>query len=115
MLLNGHPGGFVSFLRRPARKGSITFHGGCDLHGNFGMAAILLCFLCNYDNLKLRQGKHCYPAEGWLFIGILKAGSVLGMSVAFKASKKIIKIHYEYDAKPLTKSYKRLHIGLKVA
>ena len=115
MLLNGHPGGFVSFLRRTARKGSITFHGGCDLHEKFGMVVILLCFLCNYDNLKLLQGKHCYPVEGWLFIGIFKAGSVLGMSVAFEASKRSTKIHYEYDAKPLTKSYKMPHNGLKVA
>ena len=105
ILLSGHPGSFLSFLRRTARKGSIIFHGGCDLYGNYGRVVILLCFLCNYDNLKLPQGKRSYLIKGWLVIGIFKAGSVLGMSVALETSKKSIKIHYEYDAKPLTKSY----------
>ena len=69
------------------------------------MVIILLSFLCYYDNLKLLQGKHCYPDEGWLFIGIFKVGSVLGMSVVLEASKKSIKIHYEYDVRPFKKSY----------
>ena len=68
---------------------------------------ILLSFLYNYDNLtlKLHQGKCSYPDEGWLFIGSFKVGSVAGITVALKASKKSIKIHYEYDARPLIKSY----------
>ena len=68
------------------------------------MVVILLSFLCNYDNLtlKLRQRKRCYPDEGWLFIGRFKIGRVLGMSVTLKSSKKI---HHEYDARPLIKSY----------
>ena len=84
----------------------LNFSWGCDLYRNYGMVVILLSFLCNYDNLtlKLHQGKRCYPDEGWLFIGRLKVGSVPAMSVALEASKKSIKIHHEYDARPLTKS-----------
>ena len=61
------------------------------------MVVILLYFLCNYDNLtlKLYQEKRSYPDEGWLFTGRFKAGSVPGMSVALKASKKSIKTHHE--------------------
>ena len=68
---------------------------------------ILLSFLYNYDNLtlKLHQGKRSYPDEGWLFIGRFKVGSVPGISVALKASKKSIKVHHGYDARPLIKSY----------
>ena len=47
--------------------------------------------------LKLHQKKLSYPDEGWFFTGRFKVGSVPGMSVA---SKKIIKIYNEYDAKP---------------
>ena len=56
------------------------------------MVVILLSFLINYDNmtLKLQQGKHCYPDEGWLFIGRFKVGSVPGMNVTHEASKKSI-------------------------
>ena len=70
------------------------------------MVVILWSFLCNYDNLTLKfyQGKRCYPDERWLFIGRFKVGSVPGMSVALVASKKSIKIHHEYDARPLIKS-----------
>ena len=55
------------------------------------MAVILLSFLYNYDNLtlKLHQGKHNYPDEGWLFIVRFKVGSVPGISAALKASKKM--------------------------
>ena len=72
---------------------------------NCGMVVVLLSFLYNYDNLtlKLHQGKRNYPDEGWLFIGRFKVGSVPG--IALKASKKSIKIHHEYDARPLIKSY----------
>ena len=54
------------------------------------MIVILLLFLCNYDNLALilRQGKRCYPGEGWIFIGRFKVGSVPGISVALEVSKK---------------------------
>ena len=70
------------------------------------MVVILLSFLYNYDNFTLKsyQGKRSYPDEGWLFIGRFKVGSVPGISVALKASKKSIKIHHEYDARPLIKS-----------
>ena len=70
-----------------------SFLGGCDLHRNYGMAVILLSFLCNYDNLtlKLHQEKRSYPDERWLFIGRFKVGSVPGMSVALEASKKVSK------------------------
>ena len=45
-----------------------------------------------YDHvtLKLRQGKRCYPDEGWCFIGRFKVGSVPGMTVTLEASKKSI-------------------------
>ena len=75
--------------------------GGFDLHRNYGMVVILLSFLCNSDNL----GKRCYPDDGWLFIGRFKVESIPGMSVAIEASKKSVKIHDEYDARPLIKSY----------
>ena len=55
--------------------------------------------------LKFYQKKCSYPDEGWLFIGRFKVGSVPGISVALEASKKSIKIHHEYDARPLIKSY----------
>ena len=90
MLLNGHPGGFVFFWGGLPEKGAQFFLGGCDLHRNYDMVVILLCFLCNYDKLTLKshQGKRCYPDEGWLFIGRFKVGSVPSMSVALEASKK---------------------------
>ena len=71
------------------------------------MVVILLSFLCNYDNLtlKLHQEKRSYPDKGWLFIDRFKVRSVSGMSVALVAFKKSIKIHHEYDAMPLIKSY----------
>ena len=77
MLLNGHPGECLLFLRRTGRKGDSIFHwggAGCDLHRNYGIVVILLSFLCNYDNLtlKLHQRKRCYPDKGWLFIGRFK-------------------------------------------
>ena len=73
------------------------------------MVVILLSFLYNYDNLtlKLHQGKRSYPGKGWLFIGRVKVESVTVISVALKASKKSIKVHHEYDARPLIKSYNR--------
>ena len=55
--------------------------------------------------LKFYQEKCSYPDEGWLFIGRFKVGSVPGISVALEASKKTIKIHHEFDARPLIKSY----------
>ena len=39
------------------------------------------------------------------FFGRFKVGSVPGMNVALEACQKSIKIHHEYDAKPLIKSY----------
>ena len=94
-------------MRWTARKGGIIFLGGCDLHRNYGMVVTLLSFLCNYDNLtlKLHQEKRSYPDERWLFIGRFKVGSVPGMSVALEASKKSIKIHHDYDARPLINSH----------
>ena len=92
MLLNGHPGGFVFFSGGLPEKGAQFFLGGCDLHRNCGMVVIILLpFLYNYDNLtlKLHQGKHNYPDEGWLFIVRFKVGSVPGISAALKASKKM--------------------------
>ena len=72
-----------------------------DSNRNYGMVVILLSFLCNYDNLKLKlhQGKRCYTDEGWIFIERFKVGSVPGMSAALEASKKSIKIHHEYDSR----------------
>ena len=77
--------------------------GKCDLHRNYGLAVILLFFLCNYDNLtlKLYQEKRSYPDERFLL-----ADSKLEscqMSVALVASKKI-SFHHEYDPRPLIKS-----------
>ena len=105
MLLNGHPGGFVFFSGGLPEKGAQFFLGGCDLHRNCGMVVILLSFLYNYDNLtlKLHQGKRSYSDERWLFIGRFKVGSVPGKSVALVTSKKSIKIHHEYDVRPLIK------------
>ena len=99
--------GFEFFWGRLPEKRTKLFLGKCDLHRNYGMVVILLSFLCNYDNLtlKLHQEKRSYPDEGWIFIGRFKVGSVPGMSVALEASKKSIKIHHEYDARPLIKSY----------
>ena len=90
------------FLRRTARKGGSIFLGGCDLHRNYGVVVILLFFLFSYDNLTLEsnQKKYSYPDEGWFFTGRFK----VGMSVGLEASKKCIKIHLEYDARPLIKS-----------
>ena len=89
-------------------RGLNFFWGGCDLHRNYGMVVILLSLLCNYDNstLKLHQEKCRYPDEIWLFIGSVKVGSVLGVSLALVAFKKSIKIDHESDARPLKKSYK---------
>ena len=106
ILLNGYPGGFVFFLRWTAWKEGEVFPGGSDFHRNYGMVVILLSFLCNYDNLtlKLHQRKRCYPDEGWFFIGRFRIGSVPGIYVALAASKRSIKIHHEYDLRPLIKS-----------
>ena len=92
-LLNGHPGDFVFFSSGLPEKGAQFFLGRFDLHRNCGMVVTLLSFLCNYDNLtlKLHQGKHSYPDEGWLFIGRFKVGSVPRISVALRASKKGLK------------------------
>ena len=94
------------FSGRLPEKGAQFFLGGCDLHRNCGMVVTLLSFLYNYGNLtlKLHQRKRSYLDEGWLFIDRFKVGSVPGISVALKASKKSIKIHHEYDARPLIKS-----------
>ena len=45
------------------------------------MVLIFLLLLCSHDNLilKLHQKKSSYIDEEWLFIGSLKAGSVLGI------------------------------------
>ena len=103
----GDPCGFEVFLGELPEKRAQFFLGECDLHRNYGMVVILLYFLCNYDNLTLKwyQEKSSYPDEEWIFIGRFKVGSVSGMSVALEASKKSIKIHHEYDVRPLIKSY----------
>ena len=66
------------------------------------MVVILLSFLCNYENLrvKLHQEKHRYPDEGWFFIGRFKVASVPGMSVDVEACNKSINIHHEYNVRP---------------
>ena len=93
MLLNGDPGGFVFFEADCQERGLNFSWGGCDLHRNYGLAVILLFFLCNYDNLtlKLHQEKRTYPNERWLFIGRFKVGSVPGKSVVIVTSKKVQK------------------------
>ena len=95
---------FEAYCQNRVLKFSWGRHG---LHRNYGMIVTLLSFLCNYDNLtlKLHQEKRSYPDERWLFIGRFKVGSVPGKSVALVASKKGLKIHHEYDARPLIKSY----------
>ena len=65
---------------------------GCDLHRNYDMVVILLSFLYDYDNLLT------------MIIDRFKVGSVPEMSEALVASNKSIKIHHEYDARPLIKS-----------
>ena len=100
MLLKGDPGDFV-FL-----KGWLPKRETQKLR-NYGMVLILLSCFCNYDNLalKLCQNKHSYPEEGWHFVGRFKVGSLPGIIIVLVASKKCIKICYEYDARPLIKSY----------
>ena len=96
------------FSEADCQKRGLNFSwGGCDLDRNCGTVVILLSFLCNYNNLTLilHQEKRNYPDEGWFFIGRFKVGSVPEMSVALAASKKSIKIHHEYDTRPLIKSY----------
>ena len=89
-------------------EGAQLFLEGCEIRRNYGMVVILLSLLCNYDNLtlKLPQEKCRYPDEIWLFIGSVKVGSVLGVSLALVAFKKSIKIDHESDARPLKKSNK---------
>ena len=101
------PCGFEFFWGGLPKNEAQFFLGECDLHRNYGIAVILLSFLCNYDHLaiELHQEKRSYPDEEWIFIGRFKVGSVPGMSVALEASKKSIKIHHEYDVRPLIKSY----------
>ena len=62
-------------------------------HRNYGMMVILLSFLFNYDNLrlKLHYEKRSYPDERWLSTGRFKVGSVPGKSVALAASIKVSK------------------------
>ena len=94
MLLNGDPGGFIFFGGGLSGKGAKLFLGGCDLHRNYGIAVMLLSFLCNYGNLtlKLHQEKRIYPDERWLFIVRFKVGSLPGRSAALlMASKKVSK------------------------
>ena len=57
------------------------------------MVVILLPFLCNYDNLrlKLHHEKRSYPDERWLFVSRFKVGSVPEKNVAVIASKKVSK------------------------
>ena len=91
MLLNVDLGGFAIFWVRLPGKGVQLFSGGCDLHRNYGMVIILLSFLCNGDNLKVKMNheKRSYPDERWLFIGRFKFGSVLWISVALVVPKKV--------------------------
>ena len=49
--------------------------------------------------------KRSYSDDGLLFIGRFKVGSVPGMGVALEAAKNAIKIHHEYEERPLIKSY----------
>ena len=94
------------FSEADCQKRGLNFSWGvCYLHRNCGMVVILLSFLCNYDNLTLilHQEKRNYP-DGWFFIGRFKVGSVPEMSVALAASKKSIKVHHEYDIRPLIRS-----------
>ena len=80
-------------------KGTHFFFGGCGLHRNYGMVVILLCFICDYDNLKLKlhHEKGSYPDQRWLFIGrfsyflLTEVGYVSGKSVALAASNKVSK------------------------
>ena len=108
ILLNGDPGVFVFFWGGLPEEGAQLFLEGCEIRRNYGMVVILLSLLCNYDNLtlKLPQEKCRYPDEIWLFIGSVKVGSVLGVSLALVAFKKSIKIDHESDARPLKKSNK---------
>ena len=75
--------------------------------GSMVVILFLSPLLCKCDNLilKLHQEKRSYPDEEWRFIDRFKAGSVPGMNIALVASKKSIKTHLEYDARPLIKSY----------
>ena len=79
------------FLRRTARKGGSTFLGECEIHRNCGLVVILLSFLFNFDNLKLKlhQEKRSCPNERWLFIGRFKVGSAPGKSIVLVTSKKV--------------------------
>ena len=74
---------------------------------NLWYGSNFIVLFCSYNNftLKLHQGKCSFPDERWIFIGRLKNGSVRGKSVALVAFKKSIKIHPEYGARLLIKSY----------
>ena len=106
MLLNGDPGVFVFCWGRLPEKGAQFFLGVGDHYRNYGVVVIWLSFDCKCDNLilKLHQEKRSHPDEEWRFIDRFKAGSVPGMNIALVASKKSIKTHLEYDARPLIKA-----------
>ena len=89
MLLNGHPGNFV------------IFEADCQKMGlSFSWWGVL-------PPQKLWHGGNfiVFVYKRWVFIGRFEVGTVPGTSVALEASKNRIKIHHEYDARPLTKSY----------
>ena len=109
MLLNGDPGAFVLFLRRNARKGGSTFlRGMWPLWKLWYGSNIIVFFVCEHDALTLRL--YQVNAATLMKGGFLLADSKLQVSqdpwksVTLVAFKKSIKIHREYDARPLIKS-----------
>ena len=95
MLLNanGHPDGFVFFEADCQKRGLNFSWWRIRPPQKLWYCSNFIVFSFNYDNLtlKLHQEKHSYPDERWLFIGRFKVESVLGMSVALEASKKVSK------------------------
>ena len=59
------------------------------------------CKLHDRGSLKFFRGTLLNGHPG----GFVPVGSVLGMTVTNETSKKSIKIHHAYDARPLIKSY----------
>ena len=57
-----------------AKKGASVFLRGIELPYKLWYGSNFIVFFGDYDNftLKLRQKKHSYPDEGWVFVGRFK-------------------------------------------
>ena len=109
MLLNGDPGAFVLFLRRNARKRGSTFLAGMWPLWKLWYGSNFIVFFCVwiwYFDTKIISGKRSYPDKRWILLADskLEVSQDTWKSVTLVAFKKSIKIHHDYDARPLLKS-----------